>query len=344
MRIGIVNDLAMAVEAIRRVLAAAPQHEVAWTARNGAEAVKLCAGDRPDLILMDLIMPVMDGVEATRQIMAKTPCAILVVTATVDGNSSKVFNALGHGALDAVNTPILEGGASNTGALLFKIDMIGKLLGDKIESRSPTTPSVESSFSSRKDRLVAIGTSAGGPAALATLLAGLPGNFPAGIVIIQHVDEQFAAGLADWLKQYTKLTLRLAREGDELIPGRVLIAGTSDHLVLAGPSRLTYTPEPRNDPYRPSVDVFFESVAKNWRGEVVGVLLTGMGRDGARGLKTLRNLGHRTIAQDKATSAVYGMPKAAAALDAAADILPLDRIAPALVNLFVAKTNNSFQL
>jgi two-component system response regulator WspF len=176
---------------------------------------------------------------------------------------------------------------------------------------------------------------------LATLLAGLAKGFPAAIVIVQHVDEKFVAGLAEWLGQHTELPVRLALEGEEPPLGEVLIAGTRDHMVLGGSGRLGYTPRPRDYPYCPSVDVFFESVAKNWRGDVAGVLLTGMGRDGAKGLKTLRNCGHYTIAQDQSSSAVYGMPKAAAALDAAVDILPLKRIAAALTELFPANLNSS---
>src|SRR5437764_1884181 len=131
MRIAIVNDVALAIEAMRRVIASGHEHELAWTARDGAEAVERCAGDRPDLILMDLIMPKMDGVEATRRIMTQTPCAIVVVTANVTTNSSKVFEALGAGALDAVNTPVLESPAAGDGssALLSKIETIRKLIG-----------------------------------------------------------------------------------------------------------------------------------------------------------------------------------------------------------------------
>ncbi|MBC7977496.1 MAG: response regulator, partial [Myxococcales bacterium] len=131
MRIGIVNDLALATEAIRRVLVASAVHQVAWIARDGAEAVARCAEDRPDLVLMDLIMPVLDGVEATRRIMAATPCPILVVTATVDGSFGRVYDALGAGALDAVNTPVLGGpdGAAGAAALLAKIAVIGRITG-----------------------------------------------------------------------------------------------------------------------------------------------------------------------------------------------------------------------
>jgi two-component system, chemotaxis family, response regulator WspF len=174
------------------------------------------------------------------------------------------------------------------------------------------------------------------PAAVASVLRSLPRDFPAAIVVIQHVDEKFAAGMAEWLSQQSGLKVRVAREGDQPEPGTVLLAGTNDHLALKSADRVGYTPEPRDYFYRPSVDVFFQSVCQHWPGEVVGVLLTGMGRDGAVGLKALRNKGHHTVAQDQATSAVYGMPRAAATLEAAVEILPLDRIAPALAHAFAS--------
>jgi two-component system chemotaxis response regulator CheB/two-component system response regulator WspF len=150
-------------------------------------------------------------------------------------------------------------------------------------------------------------------------------------VIVQHVDAAFAAGMADWLNQQSALPVRIARDGDRPQAGVVLLAATDDHLHLKLPGVLGYTRVPEETPYRPSVDVFFQSVATRWPTGAVGVLLTGMGRDGAIGLKAMRTRGYHTIAQDQATSAVYGMPKAAAALDAAVAILPLPRIAAALV-------------
>jgi two-component system response regulator WspF len=178
---------------------------------------------------------------------------------------------------------------------------------------------------------VAIGASAGGPAALATLLSALPANFGAAVVAIQHVDEAFAGGMAEWLDAQCAVSVRIARAGEAPQPGIVLLAGTNNHLRLAGPSRMVYTEQPCDYLYRPSIDVFFESVVEHWRGDAIGVLLTGMGRDGALGLKAMRDRGYLTIAQDQASRAVYGMPKAAAAIDAASEILPLPRIAPRLV-------------
>jgi two-component system chemotaxis response regulator CheB len=290
------------------------------------------------LILMDLIMPKVDGVEATRRIMSSTPCAIVVVTASVEDNSSKVFEAMGAGALDAVNTPVLEqpGAPDGAGALLAKIETIRRLIGappPKVQasSASTATPPAE------EGDLVVIGASAGGPAALAKILSQLPEDFPAPITIIQHVDTQFAKGLGDWLGYQTTLKVRVAKENDRPEPGTVLLAGTGNHLVITESGRLGYTAEPVDCPYTPSIDVFLKSVGEHWRGEVTAVLLTGMGRDGAEGLRLLRSRGHHTIAQDRESSAVYGMPKAAVELGAAAEVLPLDQIAPRLTKLLSPK-------
>jgi two-component system response regulator WspF len=338
MKIGIVNDLPMAIEALRRTLAPNRAHQIIWVAHNGAEAVEMCANMTPDLVLMDLIMPAMDGVEATRQIMANTPCAILVVTSSVGANSSRVFDAMGDGALDAVDTPEPDAHDSQGSTVRFlkKIDKIAGLVksGPFIPGADPTR---NIRIISQPERLVAIGASAGGPAALAKLLSGLPKDFPSAIVIVQHVDQCFASGMADWLNENSSLPVRIAREGDRPAAGSVLLAGTNDHLTFKSADRIGYTPEPRELIYRPSVDVFFESVGALWPGEAAGVLLTGMGWDGAKGLKALRNKGHYTIAQDQASCVVYGMPKAAASLGAAVDILPLESIASRLVDAFKPK-------
>ena len=335
MRIGLVNDLPMAVELLRRVIASTAEHEVAWIAMNGREAVEACRRERPDLILMDLNMPEMDGIEATRRIMAETPCPILLVTASVDANVSGVYDAMGHGALDAVDIPSvgLSGHTSTqTAALLTRIATIGRLS----RNLPPVNPSPRRppAAASPSQRLVAIGASAGGPAAVATLLGGLAPEFPAAIILVQHLDEQFVPGFASWLGEHCRLPVRPAREGDRPERGTVLIAASPDHLVFKPGGELGYRAEPRDYPYRPSVDVFFESVAESWQGDPIGVLLTGMGRDGARGLKLLRDRQCLTIAQDKATSAVYGMPKAAAAIGAAVEILPLGAIAPRLTEVY----------
>ena len=332
MRIGIVNDTALIVEFLRKIVLSVTDHEIAWVARNGAEAVEKCAAYTPDLILMDLIMPVMDGVEATRQIMNRSPCPILVVTATMDGNTAKVFEAMGFGALDATNIPVMGNDpAAQQGidALLKKIEMIGKL--NRQSSLSPLRRASRPALSNSVPPLIVIGSSTGGPKALAEVLSSLPAELGAGVVIAQHVDSEFSGGLADWLNAQTDLNVRLASEGCRPALATVFLAGSNDHLILTPDLTLAYTTEPGNIPFRPSVDVFFKSVAKLWPSKGVAVLLTGMGRDGAEGLAVLRRAGWYTIAQDEATSVIYGMPKAAKELGAATDILPIGEVGPAIL-------------
>jgi two-component system response regulator WspF len=182
--------------------------------------------------------------------------------------------------------------------------------------------------------LVVVGASAGGPAALAVLLKGLPAQFPAAVIVVQHLDERFVDGLVDWLSDEVGRPVRLAQEGDAPHAGDVLLAGGGRHLVMRRNGRLGYDAEPKDHNYRPSVDVLFESVSERWSGQAAAVLLTGMGSDGANGLRSLRLKGQLTIAQDRASSAVYGMPKAAVAAGAASEILPLDRIARRLARAF----------
>jgi two-component system response regulator WspF len=254
------------------------------------------------------------------------------VTGDSEQNTRQVFEAMGHGALDVVNTPIL--GTARTGKtaapLLRKIQNIGWLIG---HDDKRATPSQASGVAAQQ--LIAIGASAGGPAAIAALLQGIPASFPAAIVLVQHVDQVFAAGMADWLTLSSGVPVRLARDGEPAQAGTALLAGTDQHLRLLANGHLAYTAEPTDySAYCPSIDLFFESVATHWNGVAVGVLLTGMGRDGARGLKQMRERGFLTIAQDQQSSAVYGMPKAAAGLDAAVEIHPLWAIAPRLLEFF----------
>ena len=196
----------IAVESLRRVVTSTPEHEIAWVAYNGAEAVEYCARDTPNLILMDLLMPVMDGVIATRQIMAQTPCAILIITATIQGIGAKVFEAMGAGALDALNTPILGSDGQGTGKddLLRKISTIGRLIngGNRFPASGAATKLPQRSTSGIC--LLAIGASTGGPAAIVTLLTGLPLDFQGAILLAQHMDEQFLESFATWLNAFSR--------------------------------------------------------------------------------------------------------------------------------------------
>ncbi|MFQ5644394.1 MAG: chemotaxis response regulator protein-glutamate methylesterase [Thiogranum sp.] len=333
LKIAVVNDSLVATESLRRVVDSVAEYKLVWTAGNGIEAVQRCSEHCPDIILMDLIMPEMDGVEATHRISSTFDCAILIVTATVNGHTGKVFEAMGAGALDAVNTPVLgeSGQGEGRDSLIHKIDTIATLMHSKPWRRrrpAPAMPQLQPA--SGGVPLIAIGASTGGPSALREVLQALPRDPGVAIAIVQHVDEQFSASFTAWLDEDAPLPVRQARAGERFEPGVALVCGREDHLILTADGSLDYTPEPRALAYRPSVDVFFNSVAEHHFNQAVGVLLTGMGKDGAAGLKALRERGWITLAQDKDTCAVYGMPKAAKELDAAKEILPLGNIGPRL--------------
>jgi two-component system response regulator WspF len=343
MRIAIVNDMKMAVEILRRIISTkAPDYQIAWIAYDGKEAVEKCAADTPDIILMDLIMPVMNGVDATREIMAKNPCSILLVTSSVSANAAKVFEAMSCGALDAVNTPALGSDASFDGAalLLRKIEQIKLLCSSQPVSINPLKPVLNTSDlqSGSTPYLAAIGSSTGGPAALAKLLAELPANFGAAVVIIQHIDQEFVNGLSEWLATFTKLSVNLAVEGQTPLPGQIYLAATNDHLVMSANLTFKYTASPEEYFYRPSVDVFFESLSKHWPRPGTAVVMTGIGRDGAQGLLALKHKGWKTFAQNRESCVVYGMPKAAADIGAADNIMQPEQIGLELSQIFKRNT------
>jgi two-component system response regulator WspF len=328
MKIGIVNDR-RAAECLTHALLTG-DHQVTWVATCPSELAERCGGTPPDLVLVNVHMSGLDGLEAARRIVKELASAVLVTVAE-QSDPARVFEALGVGALDAVALPPLATSqfADIAPPLLAKIGTISRLIGKTERTKRPA----EVDAAPAAEQLIAIGASAGGPAALAVVLNHLPKDLPAGIVVVQHLGEDFTEGVAKWLDESTDLDVRVAREDDRPAAGTVLVAGGNEHLVFKTGSRLGYTPDPIDKVYRPSIDVFFQSVCRLWRGPVVGVLLTGMGKDGAQGLKALRGSGHHTIAQDQATCAVYGMPKAAAAMNAAVDILPIERIAERLKDL-----------
>ncbi len=332
MRVAIVNDMALAREVLKRAVLSVPGYTVAWVAESGAEAIRLAGRDRPDAILMDLVMPGVDGVEATRSIMAASPCPILLVTGSVTGNFNKVFEAMGCGGIDAVNTPTMGSG----GRLVDAEALLAKL--EKIACLHKTVPATTSHSSKpapghRLPPMLVIGASTGGPQAIAKVVGGLPASYPGVVLVAQHIDADFAPNMAKWLQQHTSLNVVAVAAGISPRPGSVYLACTNDHMALTADRRLEYVREPANYPFRPSVDVLFNSVADHWPEAGVGVLLTGMGTDGAKGLLRLRQAGWRTVAQDRASCVVYGMPLAAVELNAATHVLPLDRIAATVETL-----------
>lgn len=339
MNIGIVNDTNMATQAITAALLSSDEHHVLWSATNGPDALRLCQLSTPDLVLMDLVMPGMNGVETTRAIMRSCPTTILVVTASINNNCGLAFEAMGAGALDVITTPVLIHQAGRH-QFLQKISQIQSIIDNhprgaganasrphKPHPAPPPYPHPPSSHSQKTtSTLVAIGCSAGGPAAISEILTALNPVNQAAVVIIQHIDARFIDDLARWLKGFSKDPLRLVAEGDRLIPGHIYLAGKDGHLETDSAGRLHYNPDLGGRAYQPSVDVFFSSIARFWRGNALGIVLTGMGRDGASGLHSMQDTGFLTLAQDEKSSALFGMPKAAAPF--ASKILPLPAMAP----------------
>ncbi len=336
MRVAIVNDLKMALETLRRVIQSAPDLEVAWTAMDGAEAVAKTVVDPPDLVLMDLVMPEMDGVEATRRIMNESACPILVVTATVEGNARKVVAALGHGAIDAVQTPTmgLKGDLNGADPLLARIEAVRReLAGIEVSNATAGSIAVDSSTirtvaaagaPAAGRPMLLIGASTGGPQALQRLLLDLPKPLPTPAAIVQHIDPQFVDGLCQWLAETTGHRVVPSKDG-AACDGEIVIASGDRHLGV-GDAGYHHDPCPEDSLHRPSVDRLFESAVDAGLAPGVAVLLTGMGRDGASGLGRLREAGWLTLAQDEGSSVVWGMPGTAAKSGAAVEVLPLESI------------------
>jgi two-component system response regulator WspF len=331
MRIGLVNDMPLAMEALRQCVERMPGAEVAWKAMDGLEAVAMCSGDRPDLILMDLIMPAMDGVEATRRIMRETPCPILVVTATVSGNAGRVFEALGAGALDAIDTPNMSSPAAIE-ALCRRIRTIERLNRAERSVSTVTMASPQPSPAGQAQPVALLGASTGGPQALATVLRAWPRPMPFAAVIVQHLDSHFTPGLSEWLSKETGHPVRLAERGARPMPGTAWIAPGPDHLAFDGHGRFISSSVRPDELHHPSVDVLFLSAAACGALRGSAAILTGMGRDGATGLLALRRSGWTTLAQDQATSVVWGMPGTAVRLEAATRTLSIDAIGAAMLD------------
>ncbi|RYZ09821.1 MAG: chemotaxis-specific protein-glutamate methyltransferase CheB [Myxococcales bacterium] len=333
MKIAVVDPSPQVARAVERALAGS-DHRLIWQTTVGAEALKRAASEAPHLLLVGLRASDIKAVELTRRLVGKGACAVILL-AGPSGDMSSAYDAMGAGALDVVKAPYFDEDGELVGAesLLAKLRTAGRLLG-QASGELPVAP--RPSAPPLLPPLVAIGASTGGPQAILTVLSGLPKPFPGAVVIVQHVDGEFSAGLASWLAETSGMRVELARPGSVPAAGMALLAGTEEHLVMGAGGSLRYTPTPRELLHRPSVDVLFDSLAQHCKTPGVAVLLTGMGRDGAQGLKKLRQGGWHTIAQDEATCVVYGMPKAAAQLGAAARILALSDVADEVAS-FVAR-------
>jgi chemotaxis response regulator CheB len=295
---------------------------VVGVANHSELASALCKDERPDALLLDLELVGARAAAVTSDVMREAPCPVLLLSTGPKERLSDVYEAMGAGALDVLSVPaegMFEAAAS--ALVLDKLTMIAKLVG------RVARPSGELTL---LPKLLAIGASTGGPHAIAEVLARVPRHTRLAIVVVQHVDCEFAEGLASWLEAQTGLPTKLASHASRPQPGCVLVAATNDHLKLTSAQALSYTREPLHALYRPSVDVLFDSLAHHWPKPGIAVLLTGMGRDGAEGLLHLRRKRWHTIAQDEQSSVVFGMPKAAIELGAASRVLPLDEIGPAV--------------
>lgn len=338
-RVLIIEDSPTMRMLLKTILESDPELRVIGMAANGEDGVRQALALKPDIITMDVHLLGMDGIEATRRIMEQRPTPIVIVSSSIERSEVLItFNAMQAGALDVLEKPTSTA-HPDFAALRERLITTVKLMSEVKVIRRYRSPSAgrrgeeSGSRSGRPYALVAVGASTGGPAALNTFFKGLPAGFPLPVVVVQHMTVGFTAGLAAWLQLESRLPVKLAGDGEYLQPGVIYLAPDDTHIQLLNRGVIGLSKAPPVSHVRPSATVLFESAARVYGGEAIGVLLTGMGDDGARGLKAMRDRGAATIAQDEATSAVYGMPKAAVELGAAEQVLPLPQIAPAVLAL-----------
>lgn len=345
-RVLVVEDSMTVRKRLCETLAADPEVDVIGEAEDGKRAIELCRELRPDVITLDMMLPVMSGLAATEYIMAHCPTPILVVSSSVNrGELFKTYDALAAGAVDVLEKPsgqepdgIWEQRFVSTVKLVSRIRVITHpraRLG--AISRDQTGLPRESSKAlpaGGRYSVIAVGASTGGPGAIVEILRALPPDFRLPVLLVLHLSEPFAAAFADWLDGQTACSVAYARDGESMrsVAGRVIVAPPDRHLVVRD-GRLRLTRDRERHSCRPSVDVLFESLVREYSSAVAACLLTGMGRDGATGLLEVRQAGGLTIAQDEATSVVYGMPREAVLLGAATRVLPLGEIGPTLAAL-----------
>ncbi len=339
-RVLLVDDSPVFLEALQMVFETDPSFTVVGTARDGREAVRKVQALQPDLVAMDVEMPGMDGLEAVEAIMASRPTPILLITGDPDRTGSDwIFEAIRRGALDLRAKPIVAPGQERQLAefreharLLASVPVVyrRRRRTEPPPTRREVTPAAP--VTPAGPGLVGIVSSTGGPAVLAELLGALPADFGLPIAIVQHLAPGFAPHLVSWLNAAGPLTVKLAESGERPEAGRVYLAPDGAHLVVDEEGLLRLDSRtPSVGGHRPSGTILLRSIARRFGPRGIGLVLTGMGSDGAVGLAELRAAGGWTAVQDEETCAVYGMPKAAVDLDAACDELPRSRLADALL-------------
>jgi two-component system chemotaxis response regulator CheB len=341
-RVLVVDDSALMRKLIPQILARDGDIEVVGTAMDGAFGLKKIEDLNPDVVTLDLEMPRMDGMETLRQITRRSHVPVIVVSALSTEGATATFKALALGAFDFVAKPRDAASAHMDEIAQDLIDKIKAAATSKVRT-APTPVFVEQpkankpGFRARKEptKIVAIGISTGGPNALQYLLAKLPGDFPGSIVVVQHMPEGFTHMFAQRLNESCAIDVKEAQSGDLLVAGRALICPGDRHIkVRRMPlgNTVVLSDDSRVNGHRPSVDILFRSVASEFGSRAVGVLMTGMGEDGAVGLGLIKNAGGLTIAQSEESCVVFGMPKAAIERGFAMRVVPLDMLANTLTS------------
>lgn len=321
-----------------------PDLRVMGTASDGGAAVEFVSQNKPDVVLMDVHMPKMDGFEATRRIMETQPLPIIMCSATLEREEvSTTFRAMEAGAVAFVQKPAGPGHEGFDRMMQELVESIKLMSEIKVVKRRARNPcSAESPRTAPKlaagVKIIAIGASTGGPPVIQALLAGLPKSLPVPVLIVQHIATGFLEGMAEWLRQTTGFQVEMAEQGQQIVPGRVYLAPDGFQMGIGSFGRIQLRNEPPENGMRPSVSYLFRSVASTYGANSVGILLTGMGRDGAEELKLMRDNGAVTIAQDAETSVVHGMPGEAIRLGAPTHVLPPDQIA-AMLGMLAGPSN-----
>lgn len=331
-KVYIVDDSAVARQLLRHILEADPSIKVIGEAASGEEAIESMNSSRPDVITMDVNMSGMDGHEAASRIMETNPVPIVIVTANYNRDQvEQSFRAMEAGALAIVEKPPGMGHEDYGRAaeeLVRTVKLMSEVRVVKRWSKTRRLPlgPKETPDEARNIRAVLIGASTGGPPVLQTLLSGLKADFPAPILVVQHISKGFIEGMVEWLGAVISLPISLAKDGERALPGHVYFAPDDRHLGIDVSGRLFLSNSAPENGIRPSISFLFRSALASFGGEVVAVLLTGMGKDGAEEMKVIRDAGGVTIVQDRESSVVYGMPGEAARLGGAAFVLPPERI------------------